>query len=130
VPISPFQLVLVGAAGLSDADYDALQDLAVQYLSKFYEQQFSFSLDFDFTGQVTGERTAASGNVVTFDLDAVFAPDSRLVPTADGIDILTRTAFGNPFVDEFLMLLSTMGPPLDATTNVIYSTSTSPTPPP
>jgi hypothetical protein len=129
VAISPFQLVLVGAAALSDDAYDNLQDLVIQYLAKFYEQQFSFSLDFDFTGAVTGERTAASGNVVTFDLDAVFAPESRLVPTADGVDILTRTAFGNPFVEEFLMLLATMGPPLDATTNVIYSTSTSPPPP-
>jgi hypothetical protein len=123
VTISPFQLVLVGADELSsdDDDYDKLQDLILQYLSRFMEQQFSFNLDFDFTGPVTGSITKASGNVVTLNLEALFADSSRLVPTPDGVDILARTAFGNPFVNEFLLLLTASGPPLSATTNVIYS---------
>jgi hypothetical protein len=121
VTISPFQLVLVGAELSSDDDYEKLQDLILQYLSQFMAKQFSFNLDFDFTGQVDGSITAASGNVVTLNLEALFADSSRLVPTPDGVDILTQTAFGNPFVNEFLSLLTASGPPLAATTNVIYS---------
>ena len=109
-------------------DFAAAQAITLDYLDSFLKEQFSLSLEFQYSslnGNVTATALVGSDTwTADYGVAAIFSADSMRVPSQAEIDLLINSAFSQPFVLDLLMSLQQDLPssnPFSMVSTILYN---------
>ena len=126
VPLSPWRLeyALTSNEDPSDGDFSEAIAVTREYLQEFMVSFFRFSEDVNFESmEVISTGTSIDPVTIDFSTTIEFADDSTFIPSASELDVLLASAFQQPTVQTYLLLLRNLplSDPFQTTVTVAQS---------